>query len=139
MAPREPVGWVLHDDACGFCRWWIPFWSATLRKRGFEIAPLQDPWVEQRLSLPPDELIRDLRLLLADGRLVAATDYVFSRQTGQLVDCEQDNSNWALVGKKLCRRGKSARGNNDRTPCAGCYGGSHNSLNFTDGQPAVSI
>jgi predicted DCC family thiol-disulfide oxidoreductase YuxK len=74
MAPREPLGWVLYDDACGFCRWWIPFWSATLRKRGFEIAPLQDPWVEQRLSLPPDELIRDLRLLLADGRQVIGAD-----------------------------------------------------------------
>jgi len=42
MPKRETLGWVLYDDSCGFCRRWVPFWAATLRKRGFEIAALRD-------------------------------------------------------------------------------------------------
>jgi predicted DCC family thiol-disulfide oxidoreductase YuxK len=70
----EPVGWVLYDDSCGFCRRWIPFWAGTLRKRGFDIAPLQTEWVVQRLCAPPEDLLLDLRLLLADGTQVPGAD-----------------------------------------------------------------
>ncbi len=41
--PVEVRGWVLYDDACGFCRSWIPFWSWTLAKRGFAADPEADP------------------------------------------------------------------------------------------------
>jgi predicted DCC family thiol-disulfide oxidoreductase YuxK len=69
-----PIGWVLYDDSCGFCRRWVPFWAGTLRKRGFDIAPLQSDWVIQRLSAPQEDLLFDLRLLLADGRQVRGAD-----------------------------------------------------------------
>ncbi len=69
-----PKGWVLYDDSCGFCRQWVPFWADTLRKRGFAIAPLQSEWVVERVDVPPEELLFDLRLLLADGRLVRGAD-----------------------------------------------------------------
>ena len=39
MGDMQPAGWVLYDDACGFCRQWVPFWRETLSKRGFSIAP----------------------------------------------------------------------------------------------------
>jgi predicted DCC family thiol-disulfide oxidoreductase YuxK len=75
---REPTesaaGWILYDDACGFCRRWVPFWENTLRKRGFRIAPLQADWVGKRLNLGGAELTEDLRLLLADGRLISGAD-----------------------------------------------------------------
>lgn len=74
MAARAPQGWVLYDGACGFCRRWIPFWAPTLRKRGLDIAPLQSAWVVERLGLPPEERLADLRLLLADGRTVQGAD-----------------------------------------------------------------
>jgi predicted DCC family thiol-disulfide oxidoreductase YuxK len=64
---NNPAGWVLYDDACGFCRRWIPFWAGTLQKRGFGISPLQSEWVVHRLNVSPEDLLYDLRLLLSDG------------------------------------------------------------------------
>ena len=71
---ERPIGWVLYDDSCGFCRRWIPFWADTLRKRGFAIAPLQSEWVVQCLNVPQEDLLFDLRLLLADGVQVRGAD-----------------------------------------------------------------
>jgi len=68
---QKPVlGWVLYDDTCGFCRRWIPFWSTTLRNRGFEIAPLQSVWLIEHLKLSDIKLLEDLRLLLKDGQQI---------------------------------------------------------------------
>jgi predicted DCC family thiol-disulfide oxidoreductase YuxK len=64
---RKPEGWVLYDGACGFCSRWVPFWENTLEKRGFRIAPLQSNWVAEKLKSSREELVTDLRLLLADG------------------------------------------------------------------------
>jgi len=68
------LGVVLYDDLCGFCRRWIPFWKRTLALRGLSIAPLQTPWVRNRLALSEAELSRDLRLLLPDGRQIIGAD-----------------------------------------------------------------
>lgn len=65
---------MLYDDSCGFCRRWVPFWKSTLRRRGYEIAPLQSDWVRQQLRLSPDVLLRDLRILLVDGTQVEGAD-----------------------------------------------------------------
>jgi predicted DCC family thiol-disulfide oxidoreductase YuxK len=70
----KPVGWILYDDSCGFCRRWVPFWENTLRRRGFEIAPLQADWVKQKLRLDENDLLHDLRLLLPDGKQVQGAD-----------------------------------------------------------------
>lgn len=77
-----PRGWVLYDGACGVCARWVPFWAGTLARLGLEIAPLQTPWVAERLRLSPDALLTDLRLLLNDGRQLAGADvyrYVMRR------------------------------------------------------------
>ncbi|MEI7533016.1 MAG: DCC1-like thiol-disulfide oxidoreductase family protein [Verrucomicrobiae bacterium] len=71
---KKLAGWILYDDSCGICRRWVPFWEDTLRARGFEIAPLQADWVRQKLSLNETELLQDLRLLLADGKLISGAD-----------------------------------------------------------------
>jgi len=71
---RPPIGWVLYDDSCGFCRTWIPFWRKTLQKRGLAIAPLQSEWVQRKLNAPEEDVLRDLRLLLADGTQVRGAD-----------------------------------------------------------------
>lgn len=73
-ANPKRVGWILYDNSCGFCRRWIPFWESPLRRRGFEIARLQADWVRERLSLTEMELLRDLRLLLADGSQICGAD-----------------------------------------------------------------
>lgn len=78
----EVRGWALYDDACGFCRRWVPFWSGTLSKRGFAIEPLQSKWVQARLAAQPEDLLQDLRLLFVDGTQVRGADvyrYVMRR------------------------------------------------------------
>lgn len=70
-APPPTRGWVLYDAACGFCSWWIPRWRMTLARRGFAIAALQSPWVRERTRLSEENLVRDIRLLLPDGTLLA--------------------------------------------------------------------
>ena len=79
----RPLGWVLFDGSCGFCRRWVTYWAGTLRTRGFEIAPLQEAWVRARLA-PVDEedLLRDFRLLLESGGQLRGADayrYVMQR------------------------------------------------------------
>ena len=71
---QKPLGWILYDDSCGFCRRWVPFWESALRRRGFHIAPLQADWVRKKLSLGEEELLQDLRLLLADGSQIRGAD-----------------------------------------------------------------
>ncbi len=70
----DPKGWVLYDDSCGICRRWVPFWRSTLRRRGFEIAPLQADWVVRRLGVSDEDRLGDLRLLLRDGGQLRGAD-----------------------------------------------------------------
>jgi predicted DCC family thiol-disulfide oxidoreductase YuxK len=74
MDRANQSGWVLYDGACGFCSRWIPFWAPVLRRRGLEIAPLQSSWVAQRLPLTEEELLEDIRILLADGTVLEGAD-----------------------------------------------------------------
>lgn len=71
---QQPLGWILYDGSCGFCRRWVPFWENVLRRRGFKIAPLQADWVRSKLQLNEADLLRDLRLLLADDSQVCGAD-----------------------------------------------------------------
>lgn len=66
--------WVLYDGDCGVCRAFVRFWEPTLAKHGFKIAPLQAPWVAERFRLPKQELLRDIRMIAADGRFFAGAD-----------------------------------------------------------------
>ena len=60
---------VLYDGECGFCRRWVGRWTPTLRRYGFEIAPLQTPWVAEKLGNPPD-LLEDIRILTPAGESI---------------------------------------------------------------------
>jgi predicted DCC family thiol-disulfide oxidoreductase YuxK len=78
-----PANWVLYDGGCGFCARWVQFWKPTLAKRGIGIAALQDSWVIERLNLPPEDLLRDIRLLTADDKLHSGAD-VYLQVTRQI-------------------------------------------------------
>jgi predicted DCC family thiol-disulfide oxidoreductase YuxK len=52
----------------------VPRWEATLRRRGYGIAPLQSAWVAERTGLSSEELLADLLLLRPDGSLVRGAD-----------------------------------------------------------------
>jgi predicted DCC family thiol-disulfide oxidoreductase YuxK len=59
---------LFFDAECAFCtriaRWLAPI----LKRRGLAVAPLQDPRVGALLGMTSDELLREIRLLLSDGR-----------------------------------------------------------------------
>ena len=65
---RHAKGWLFFDADCTFCtriaRWLAPI----LQRRGFALAPLQDPRVGELLGLTREELLREMRFLLSDGR-----------------------------------------------------------------------
>jgi predicted DCC family thiol-disulfide oxidoreductase YuxK len=65
---RQASGWLFYDADCAFCtriaRWLEPI----LARRGLAVAPLQDPRVGPLLGLSPEELLRELKFLLSDGR-----------------------------------------------------------------------
>jgi lipase maturation factor 1 len=67
-------GWVLYDGDCALCRRWIRRFEGTLTLRGFDVAPLQAPWVSECLDLPEDELLARMRVLTREGRDLAGAD-----------------------------------------------------------------
>lgn len=66
-------GLVLYDGECAFCMGAVRFWKPVLRRAGFHAAPLQTPWVRERLALGPS-LLHDIRMLLPSGTTLAGTD-----------------------------------------------------------------
>jgi predicted DCC family thiol-disulfide oxidoreductase YuxK len=71
---RHARGWLFFDAECRFCtriaRWLAPI----LQRRGIGVAPLQDARVGALLGLPPEELLREMRVLLGDGRQFGGAD-----------------------------------------------------------------
>ena len=67
-------GVVLYDGHCGFCSRWVNYWATTLKRHGFEIASLDESWVEDKLQMPHEELLTDIRLLTTDGHQVSGAD-----------------------------------------------------------------
>ena len=74
QAPEDMRGWILYDGSCGFCSKWVPFWSTTLASQGLGFAPLQADWVKDRIDMPEEELLSDLRLLLATGEVFSGPE-----------------------------------------------------------------
>jgi predicted DCC family thiol-disulfide oxidoreductase YuxK len=73
---RHAKGWLFFDAECNFCiriaRWVAPI----LARRGFAVAPLQDPRVGALLGMSRHELMRELRFLLSDGAQYGGADAV---------------------------------------------------------------
>ena len=69
-------GWLFFDAECAFCtrcaRWLAPI----LMRRGIATAPLQDPRVGALLGMNHEELLRELRFLLSDGRQYGGADAI---------------------------------------------------------------
>lgn len=74
LARGVVAGVVLYDGQCGFCSRWVKFWAGMLGRHGFEIASLDEPWVAERLRMPREELLSDIRLLTVGGQLISGAD-----------------------------------------------------------------
>lgn len=71
---RHARGWLFFDAECAFCiriaRWLAPI----LARRGLAVAPLQDPRVGALLGMTREDLLREIQLLLSDGRQFGGAD-----------------------------------------------------------------
>jgi len=69
--PIDNQGWLLFDGRCGFCSWWVSKLERLLARAGFTPVPLQAPWVSGTITIPPEDLINDIRILLKNGLLIS--------------------------------------------------------------------
>ncbi len=68
------VGWILYDAECALCRRWVTRFERALTLRGFDLSPLQSPWVRECFDLPEEELLSRMRVLTRDDRDLAGAD-----------------------------------------------------------------
>jgi predicted DCC family thiol-disulfide oxidoreductase YuxK len=73
---RSRRGWVFFDADCAFCMSAARRLQPTLEAHGFGVATLQDPRAQAHLSVPPGELLAELRLLAEDGRQFGGADAI---------------------------------------------------------------
>ncbi len=62
-------GWVFFDRDCSVCTSLARRFRRTLETRGFGLAALQDSRVQALLALPPQDLLREMRVATADGEI----------------------------------------------------------------------
>jgi predicted DCC family thiol-disulfide oxidoreductase YuxK len=70
------AGWLFYDGECRVCCESARRFGRILARRRFELRPLQSPGVAQRLGLGDRDLLRETRLLLADGRNLGGAEAV---------------------------------------------------------------
>jgi predicted DCC family thiol-disulfide oxidoreductase YuxK len=69
-------GWVFFDRDCSICTGLAQRFRSTFEKRGFGLAALQDPRVAALLGLPPDQLLREMRVLTTKGKVYGGAEAV---------------------------------------------------------------
>jgi len=69
-------GWVLYDAGCSFCTGLLGKVEGSLRAAGFRPEALQAAWVRERLKLPEDMLLAEMRVLTREGRVLGGADAV---------------------------------------------------------------
>jgi predicted DCC family thiol-disulfide oxidoreductase YuxK len=65
---------VCYDGLCNICTSGAGRFGSVLRRRGFALATLQEPWVRQRLGLSADQPLEEMFVLLPDGRRFGGAD-----------------------------------------------------------------
>jgi predicted DCC family thiol-disulfide oxidoreductase YuxK len=73
---RMPPNVIFYDGTCSFCSAAAARWRATLERRRFELRPLQSAGAAQRLRIREDQLLDEVKLLTADGRVLGGADAI---------------------------------------------------------------
>jgi predicted DCC family thiol-disulfide oxidoreductase YuxK len=73
ITPKQR-GRVFYDATCPLCRQSLERLGPIFRRRGFAFVTLQESWVAADLGLTAIELRREMKLQLADGRVVGGVD-----------------------------------------------------------------
>jgi predicted DCC family thiol-disulfide oxidoreductase YuxK len=70
----ELRGWVLYDGNCPYCCRWAARLEKVLTRRGFDLASLQSPWVNECLDLRVPEIPGEMLVLTTDGQLFGGAE-----------------------------------------------------------------
>src|SRR2546425_5578958 len=71
---RARAGWVFFDADCSFCTTLARRLRRVLEPRGYAVAPLQAPRVQELLGLPPDKLLVEMRVLTSGGQVIRSEE-----------------------------------------------------------------
>lgn len=71
---RHARGWLFFDAECKFCTRLACCLAGPMRRRGLEVAALQDPRVGALLGLSRAELLRAIRFVFSDGSQASGAD-----------------------------------------------------------------
>jgi predicted DCC family thiol-disulfide oxidoreductase YuxK len=74
MTENKERGEIGYDAGCRFCLDLVRRWRATYEPRGYRFTPLQEHRLARRLGLRPGELPPEMKLFLADGRLLGGAE-----------------------------------------------------------------
>jgi predicted DCC family thiol-disulfide oxidoreductase YuxK len=69
-------GWLFFDRDCSSCTSLARRFRRPLEKRGFGLAALQDPRVKALLALPAEDLLREMRVATADGKIYGGSEAI---------------------------------------------------------------
>jgi predicted DCC family thiol-disulfide oxidoreductase YuxK len=69
-------GWVLYDGACPICCRLARLAENPCTRRGFDLAPLQAPWVRECLGESGPDLLTALRVITPAGDSYAGADAI---------------------------------------------------------------
>ena len=73
-APTTSAGCLYYDGACSFCERWVKRLGFIARQGDFEWMPFQSEAARRNLCLTEDEVPPEMKLRLADGRLLGGVD-----------------------------------------------------------------
>lgn len=71
---RHARGWLFFDGDCSFCLKIARVLAPTLEKRGFALAPLQDPRVGPLIGLSKEDLLLEMRLVTGNNKQFGGAD-----------------------------------------------------------------
>lgn len=67
---------IVYDGACGACTAFVGERAAFFRRYGFEVAPLQEAWVQEALGLDASTLAEAIHVKLPSGEILRGIDFV---------------------------------------------------------------
>ena len=67
-------GWIFYDGQCRYCTTAARQFDQLFGRRGFEFVPLQTPWVQRQLGLPPDAPVDEMKVLTVAGLNLGGAD-----------------------------------------------------------------
>jgi predicted DCC family thiol-disulfide oxidoreductase YuxK len=67
-------GWVFYDGRCLFCLSVMGRLRGLLHRHGFELAPLQTPWVSSQLDVSPEGPFNEMLVMLPGGKVFGGAD-----------------------------------------------------------------